>query len=96
MTAGKAEVCEDIAYTSSLDSWLLNTTFKENILMGRDFKEDWYEKVIESCCLGPDIKLLPAGDATEIGERGINLSGGQKARVCLARAVYANKSLYLL
>ena len=52
--------------------------------------------MIESCCLGPDIKLLPAGDATEIGERGINLSGGQKARVCLARAVYANKSLYLL
>lgn len=40
MTAGKAEVCEDIAYTSSLDSWLLNTTFKENILMGRDFRQD--------------------------------------------------------
>ena len=45
---------------------------------------------MEACCLKPDIPILPAGDATEIGEKGINLSGGQKTRISLARAVYQN------
>ena len=45
---------------------------------------------MEACCLKPDIAILPAGDATEIGEKGINLSGGQKTRISLARAVYQN------
>ena len=69
---------------------------RENILLGREFKEDWYWKVVEACCLMPDITNLPGGDMTEIGERGINLSGGQKARVCLARAVYSEREVYLL
>lgn len=46
--------------------------------------------MLEACCLKPDIPILPAGDATEIGEKGINLSGGQKTRISLARAVYQN------
>lgn len=96
LISGKLEVNTDIAYAPSLDSWLLNATFRENVLMGKDFKEEWYWKVINACCLMADVNSLPAGDKTEIGERGINLSGGQKARVCLARAVYAEKSLYLL
>ncbi|OMJ82331.1 hypothetical protein SteCoe_16990 [Stentor coeruleus] len=96
LISGKLEVNTDIAYAPSLDSWLLNTTFRENILMGKEFKEDWYWKVINACCLMADINSLPSGDKTEIGERGINLSGGQKARICLARAVYSEKSLYLL
>ena len=64
--------------------------------MGREYKDKWYRKVVEACCLLPDISALPAGDNTEIGERGINLSGGQKARICLARAVYAKTDVYLL
>jgi ATP-binding cassette, subfamily C (CFTR/MRP), member 1 len=51
---------------------------------------------VEACALLPDIQMLPAGDRTEIGEKGINLSGGQKQRVSLARAVYSNGSVYLL
>jgi len=52
--------------------------------------------VIEVCALAPDLEILPGGDQTEIGEKGINLSGGQKARVSLARAVYQDADVYLL
>ena len=96
LESGNLDMNTDVAYAPSLDSWLLNATMRENITLGREFKEDWYWKVVEACCLLPDISSLPARDNTEIGERGINLSGGQKARVCLARAVYAEKQVYLL
>lgn len=80
--------------------WIVNGTLRENITMfgGRDCVMDqaWYNKVIDACCLGADIDMLVAGDDTEIGERGVNLSGGQKARVALARAVYSNADIYLL
>lgn len=55
-----------------------------------------YDRVIEACALTPDFKMLPAGDQTEIGEKGINLSGGQKQRVALARAVYNDSDNYFL
>ena len=58
--------------------------------------EERYRRAIECCALGPDLSALPAGDATEIGERGINLSGGQQARVSLARAVYSDGDIFLL
>ena len=86
----------NIAYAPSMDSWIINGTLKQNILMGRDFREEWYWKVVDACSLVDDFQALAAGDATEIGERGINLSGGQKARVCLARAVYADKEVLLM
>lgn len=57
---------------------------------------DWYNRVLESCCLLDDLAILPAGDQTEIGERGITLSGGQRARIALARAVYADCDIILL
>lgn len=93
---GDLKVNTDIAYAPSLDSWLLNASIRENIIMGIDFNENWYWQVVEACCLLADFKSLPAGDSTEIGERGINLSGGQKARINLARAVYSNKQVLLL
>ena len=96
LLSGTLLVNTDVAYAPSLDSWLLSATLRDNILMGRDFREAFYWKVVEACCLLPDIKSLPAGDFTEIGERGINLSGGQKARICLARAVYADTQVILM
>uniref|UniRef100_A0A8C3V1K3 ABC-type glutathione-S-conjugate transporter n=1 Tax=Catharus ustulatus TaxID=91951 RepID=A0A8C3V1K3_CATUS len=59
-------------------------------------QNDRYQQVIKACALLPDLKLLPAGDQTEIGEKGINLSGGQKQRVSLARAVYSDADIYIL
>ncbi|VDM45482.1 unnamed protein product [Toxocara canis] len=76
--------------------WIQNLTLRENITFGKKFDEKFYESVIEACALRPDIAILPQGDSTEIGEKGINLSGGQKARVSLARAVYQNYDVYLL
>ena len=66
-------------------AWMQNATVKENILFGKVFNTNTYEKVIDACALRSDLKILPGGDQTEIGEKGINLSGGQKQRVSLAR-----------
>ncbi|KAM9927655.1 hypothetical protein OXX59_002391 [Metschnikowia pulcherrima] len=76
--------------------WIQNTTVKENILFGNALDEKKYQDVIYACSLESDLEILPAGDQTEIGERGITLSGGQKARINLARAVYANTDIILL
>jgi ABC-type multidrug transport system fused ATPase/permease subunit len=77
--------------------WIVNDTLRDNILFGRDYNQERYEQVLEACALPDDLRVLPAGDKTEIGERGINLSGGQKARVSLARALYdANAKIVLL
>ncbi|KAG0358621.1 hypothetical protein BGZ54_010349 [Gamsiella multidivaricata] len=84
-----------IAYVPQ-QAWILNATLRENILFGKDFDHDRYYRVLRACGLEPDVEMLPAGDLTEIGERGINLSGGQKQRVSLARAVYDDADIYLL
>mmetsp|Transcript_28549 Transcript_28549/g.67042 ORF Transcript_28549/g.67042 Transcript_28549/m.67042 type:complete len:1480 (+) Transcript_28549:1-4440(+) len=76
--------------------WVVNDTLKGNILFGRPYDEDRYQTIMSACALEDDIAVLPAGDETEIGERGINLSGGQKARVSLARAMYSAKTRLLL
>ena len=77
-------------------AWIFNATLRNNILFGRNFDEKRYKAVTEACALVTDLDALPAGDQTEIGEKGINLSGGQKQRVALARAVYADADIYLL
>lgn len=86
---------ESVAYCSQ-SPWLLNDTIKNNITFGSDVNEDRYKKVIEACGLARDLEILSAGDATEIGEKGITLSGGQKQRVSLARALYSNSKHVLL
>ena len=65
-----------------------NRTIKDNLLFGSDLDEEWYGETVDACALGDDLKHLSEGDATLIGENGINLSGGQKQRVSIARAVY--------
>ncbi|NWS41791.1 MRP1 protein, partial [Probosciger aterrimus] len=84
-----------VAYASQ-QAWIQNGTLQENILFGANLHRPYYELVLESCALLPDLEQLPNGDQTEIGERGVNISGGQKQRVSLARAVYSNADLYLL
>uniref|UniRef100_A0A670HUX8 ATP binding cassette subfamily C member 1 n=1 Tax=Podarcis muralis TaxID=64176 RepID=A0A670HUX8_PODMU len=94
-TGGTAQRKGSVAYVSQ-QAWIQNTTLRENILFGLELNKLYYEKVLEACALLPDLEQLPAGDQTEIGERGVNISGGQKQRVSLARAVYSSADLYLL
>ncbi|KAK6460723.1 hypothetical protein DFJ63DRAFT_320856 [Scheffersomyces coipomensis] len=76
--------------------WIMNATVKENILFGCKYDKAFYASTIEACQLIPDFDVLPDGDRTVVGEKGISLSGGQKARIALARAVYARSDIYLL
>ena len=76
--------------------WIQNGKFRDNVCFGSDFEERKYVETILACQLETDIKLMPAGDMTEIGEKGINLSGGQKARVSLARAVYKRPDVIMM
>ena len=59
-------------------AWIFNATVKDNILNGQTFDQERYQRAIRVCALEDDFKMLPAGDLTEIGEKGINISGGQK------------------
>ncbi|KAF9527915.1 multidrug resistance-associated ABC transporter [Crepidotus variabilis] len=84
-----------VAYAAQ-ESWLQSATIRDNILFGSPYEEGRYEKVIAQCALQRDLELFEAGDATEVGERGLTLSGGQKARVTLARAIYSSAQIILL
>ncbi|XP_040463336.1 canalicular multispecific organic anion transporter 1 isoform X2 [Falco naumanni] len=92
---GHINIQGSLAYVPQ-QAWIQNATLKDNILFGSELDEARYQQVIKACALLPDLELLPAGDQTEIGEKGINLSGGQKQRVSLARAVYSNADIYIL
>ncbi|XP_042293366.1 ATP-binding cassette sub-family C member 12-like isoform X2 [Sceloporus undulatus] len=92
---GTVAVDGSLAYVSQ-QAWIFHGTVRENILFGQTYDEQRYNYAIKVCCLRSDMDILPYGDMTEIGERGINLSGGQKQRISLARAVYANRDIYLL
>ncbi|KAJ2464620.1 hypothetical protein GGI02_004941, partial [Coemansia sp. RSA 2322] len=85
----------DIAYVAQ-EAWLRNATIRENILFGEQYEKSRYEEVLRVCALKPDLRILSAGDQTEIGERGVTLSGGQKQRVALARAVYSSRRILLI
>ncbi|XP_047714108.1 ATP-binding cassette sub-family C member 10 isoform X3 [Prionailurus viverrinus] len=78
------------------EPWIQFATIRDNILFGKTFDAQLYQKVLEACALSDDLSILPAGDQTEVGEKGVTLSGGQRARIALARAVYQEKDLYLL
>lgn len=84
-----------VAYAAQ-ESWIQNDTIKSNILFGSTFNAERYQKVLYQCALLPDLEMFHAGDETEIGEKGVTLSGGQKARITLARAVYSAAQIILL
>ncbi|PNS18975.1 hypothetical protein CAC42_6070 [Sphaceloma murrayae] len=77
-------------------AWIQNATVKENIIFGKEYKRRWYNDVIDACALRPDLEMLPNGDLTEIGERGITVSGGQKQRLNIARAIYFDADIVLM
>jgi len=77
-------------------AWIQNATVKENIVFGKDFYPDWYDSVVDACALRADLDMLPNSDQTEIGERGITVSGGQKQRLNIARAIYFNADMVLM
>ncbi|KAF5021658.1 hypothetical protein F66182_6316 [Fusarium sp. NRRL 66182] len=77
-------------------AWIQNTTLKDNIVFGKDMDKDWYSEVVRACALEADIDMLPNGDLTEIGERGITISGGQKQRLNIARAIYFDADIVLM
>lgn len=84
-----------VAYATQ-ESWVQNETIRENILFGSELDEARYRKVIHQCGLSKDLTLFEGGDQTEVGEKGLTLSGGQKARVTLARAVYSQAHILIL
>ncbi|EGT53593.1 hypothetical protein CAEBREN_25075 [Caenorhabditis brenneri] len=92
---GRVKVGGSIAYVPQ-HSWIFNKTIKENIMFGNEYSKYFYEQVVGSCQLRPDFRHFQQGEETMVGENGITLSGGQKARISLARAVYQDKDIYLL
>jgi len=93
--SGTVELRGKVAYAAQTP-WLLSATLRDNILFGAEYDQELYETVIEACALVDDLAMLRDGDETQVGEKGITLSGGQKARISLARTVYARADIYLL
>ncbi|RGP81156.1 multidrug resistance-associated 1 [Fusarium longipes] len=94
-TTGTVTQRGSIAYVAQ-QPWVLNATVRDNITFGRAWDPDFYVETVTSCALVDDLAQLPNGDQTQVGDKGITLSGGQKARLTLARAVYAMADIYLL
>ncbi|XP_067646399.1 probable multidrug resistance-associated protein lethal(2)03659 [Eurosta solidaginis] len=93
--SGSIKVNGTFSYASQ-EPWLFTGTVRQNILFGHPMNRRRYQQVVKKCALERDFELLPHGDKTIVGERGASLSGGQKARISLARAVYRQTSIYLL
>ncbi|XP_057653050.1 ATP-binding cassette sub-family C member 4-like [Diorhabda carinulata] len=92
---GSIEVNGTISYASQ-EPWVFAATIRQNITFGSDFDKKKYNEVVKSCTLEKDFKQFEHGDLTIVGERGASLSGGQKARINLARALYRDAAIYLL
>nr|XP_012224795.1 PREDICTED: probable multidrug resistance-associated protein lethal(2)03659 [Linepithema humile]XP_012224797.1 PREDICTED: probable multidrug resistance-associated protein lethal(2)03659 [Linepithema humile]XP_012224798.1 PREDICTED: probable multidrug resistance-associated protein lethal(2)03659 [Linepithema humile]XP_012224799.1 PREDICTED: probable multidrug resistance-associated protein lethal(2)03659 [Linepithema humile]XP_012224800.1 PREDICTED: probable multidrug resistance-associated prot len=95
LTSGSIDSCGRINYISQ-QPWIFASSVKQNILFGQKVDKSRYAKVIRVCQMESDICSFPHGDSTAVGERGINLSGGQRARINLARAIYKDADIYLL
>lgn len=95
LLAGHLNVNGKISYASQ-EPWLFTSSVRQNILFGQEMDRPRYRTVINKCALQRDFNILPYADKTIVGERGVSLSGGQRARINLARAVYKSADIYLL
>ncbi|KAJ2336236.1 Multidrug resistance-associated protein 1, partial [Coemansia sp. RSA 2673] len=95
MMQGTGKLIGKIAYLEQ-QPWIMNDTLRANILFGREYDEEYYWKVLSACALTDDLEMWPKSDLTVIGENGINISGGQRARLALARTVYSKADIYFL
>jgi ATP-binding cassette subfamily C (CFTR/MRP) protein 1 len=93
--SGKVTISGDIAY-SQQQAWIRSSSVRDNILFGQNYDPVRYSHVVAACALDADLKELPDGDSTILGERGITVSGGQKARIGLARSLYLSSPILLL
>ncbi|KAH8324496.1 hypothetical protein KR074_008725 [Drosophila pseudoananassae] len=93
--SGEIKKNGSVSYAAQ-EPWLFSGTVRQNILFGQPMDHQRYWKVVKDCALERDFDLLPYKDQTYVGDRGASLSGGQKARISLARAVYRDASIYLL
>ncbi|CAH2229132.1 jg8067, partial [Pararge aegeria aegeria] len=94
-TTGHLSVRGVLAYAAQ-DPWLFEASVRQNILFGQELDLRRYKQVIKCCQLKSDLDILPHGDKTVVGERGTSLSGGQRARISLARCVYQHADVYML
>lgn len=96
LASGRLEISGELSFGAQ-EAWLFAGTIRDNILFGEPLELARYQEVVRVCCLEHDFKeLLERGDQTLVGERGAGLSGGQRARVNLARALYRRADIYLL
>ncbi|XP_050510756.1 ATP-binding cassette sub-family C member 4-like isoform X2 [Diabrotica virgifera virgifera] len=95
LSSGNIQMNGSVSY-SGQESWLFTSSLKNNILFGNDYDYNKYQQVVSACSLLPDFDQLRNGDLSCVGEQGVLLSGGQKARINLARAVYRDADIYLL
>ncbi|KAG6832807.1 hypothetical protein H0H92_009426 [Tricholoma furcatifolium] len=93
-TSGSIKFGGSVGYCPQ-SAWIQNATIRENICFGRPFDEDKYWKAVNDSCLRPDLEMLPNGDLTEVGEKGISLSGGQKQRLNICRAIYSDTEIQI-
>ncbi|EKM50357.1 uncharacterized protein PHACADRAFT_263609 [Phanerochaete carnosa HHB-10118-sp] len=92
---GEVQLNGSVSYAPQ-NPWIMSATIRDNIVFSYEYDEVFYDMVLDACALRPDLALMPQGDMTEVGEKGITLSGGQRARISLARAVYARADLVIL
>ncbi|XP_054272885.1 probable multidrug resistance-associated protein lethal(2)03659 [Macrosteles quadrilineatus] len=95
LKTGSVSIPENVSYASQ-ESWLFAGSVRQNILFGSPYDRERYRQVVRVCALKADFEQFPYGDKTIVGERGVSLSGGQRARINLARAVYKDADVYLL
>ncbi|KAG5895082.1 hypothetical protein JTB14_021044 [Gonioctena quinquepunctata] len=92
---GMVHIGGTVSY-SSQEAWLFTSSVRQNILFGQEYQDHKYKRVVNACSLQVDFNQFPKGDMNSVGERGLILSGGQKARLNLARAIYRDADIYLL
>jgi len=91
---GQIDVKGRVAYISQ-QPWIFSASIKQNILFGNDFDQEKFDKIVEVCSLKKDLELLPFAENTIASEKGVNLSGGQRARISMARALYSDADIFL-